>query len=811
MKPRASTECIRPRFDRPCGPVLTAALILLLGSACGPSAGNGRDGSVGGDGGDATDLDAGQPCTDHSQCPDGLCLSGMCCANDSVCGLNCCGGDEVCFANACVVPGDPCYSAADCGPNQYCELALGDGETGPHNEFAVCIYPQPENGRCLDLPPNCDDPNYDPQSGIECIPTCEYHPDPNGPLNAAPKWSWGPVADEFANKTDVWSTPAVGRLHDTNCDGVVNHLDPPDIVFVSGNARQTCCSCGGYTPSTCLTGVLRVLDGKSGQEIFSLDKATSGSIGFAGISVAIGDLDRNGWMDIAAVTGEGNIAVIDATGNVTAISDEPVGSTAGSFGWGGGLAIADMDGDGNPEIAYGAAVFTTAGGGVTHLFTGAHGTGGSGWNAALSVFADLDGAPANDTELLVGNAVYKYDGSELWYRSDLPTGFSAVGNFDGTGGPEVVLVSGGQVWILDGATGLTRLGPKTLGGTGNGGPPTVADFDGDGSPEIGVAMQNVYSMLKPDFNAGTLNIVWEAPNHDLSSSVTGSTVFDFEGDGKAEVIYMDECFLWVYDGTTGNIRFATPTTTFTATEAALVADVDGDGHAEMIMTSNGADPSASGWKCDISPWNEPDPATGRPAWVAPSYGPAYRGMTLFGDSASSWVGTRTLWNQHTYHVTNICDPRDSACEPGSTYGMIPNAEKKNWEVSWLNNFRQNVQDSNLFNAPDATVTLNVDCTTPPILHAWVRNLGSAILPSGVEVGLYVREGSEDRLLYTDNTTTALFPGQMAEVVFTTDAADGFTAYTDFVAKIHTDPDNPLFHECRDDNNESEVTKATCVN
>jgi hypothetical protein len=55
----------------------------------------------------------------------------------------------------------------------------------------------------------------------------------------------------------------------------------------------------------------------------------------------------------------------------------------------------------------------------------------------------------------------------------------------------------------------------------------------------------------------TIDVVWQVQNHDLSSSVTGSSVFDFEGDGKAEVIYADECFLWVFDGQTGAVRFAT--------------------------------------------------------------------------------------------------------------------------------------------------------------------------------------------------------------------------------------------------------------
>jgi hypothetical protein len=62
-------------------------------------------------------------------------------------------------------------------------------------------------------------------------------------------------------------------------------------------------------------------------------------------------------------------------------------------------------------------------------------------------------------------------------------------------------------------------------------------------------------------------------------------------------------------------------------------------------------------------------------------------------------------------------------------------------VPWLNNFRQNVQDKGLFDAPDATVALRVDCATPLELRATVRNLGLALLPAGVEVGFYPGGGA----------------------------------------------------------------------
>ena len=138
---------------------------------------------------------------------------------------------------------------------------------------------------------------------------------------------------------------------------------------------------------------------------------------------------------------------------------------------------------------------------------------------------------------------------------------------------------------------------------------------------------------------------------------------------------------------------------------------------------------------------------------------AYSGITLFGDSANAWVGTRTLWSEHTYHVSNICDDRDSACDAPNTYGAIPKSEKKNWTLPWLNNFRQNVQDKGIFDAPDATVSLAAKCTTPVQLEASLRNAGLASLPAGVEVGFYV--GTPGTLLGKVKSTRVLICSRSA--------------------------------------------------
>ena len=46
-------------------------------------------------------------------------------------------------------------------------------------------------------------------------------------------------------------------------------------------------------------------------------------------------------------------------------------------------------------------------------------------------------------------------------------------------------------------------------------------------------------------------VLWTSSTQDTSSPRTGSSVFDFNSDGKPEAVYRDECWLRVYNGADG--------------------------------------------------------------------------------------------------------------------------------------------------------------------------------------------------------------------------------------------------------------------
>jgi PKD repeat protein len=512
---------------------------------------------------------------------------------------------------------------------------------------------------------------------------------------------------------------------DLTADGI------PDVVFTTFSGS-----------SFAGNGHLRAINGNDGSAIFTVTDAHYDVRGAS--SIAVGDIDTDGRPEILAVDESGSrLIAFEHDGTFKWRSPVLVSLDRG------GAAIADVDRDGMPEVVVGATVLNHDG---TVRWVGAQGRGehAVGYVGPLSLVANLD--LADDPEIVAGNTAYRSDGSLYWHNTTVSDGFNAVANFDSDPFPEIVLVSQGYIYLLE-HDGMVIWGPTRLPGKGKGGAPTVADVDDDGEPEIGVAGATAYTVFEAD---GTIK--WSTPTQDQTSNVTGSAVFDFEGDGSAEIVYSDELMLRIYRGHDGTVLWETPSSSRTVYELPIIVDVDADGNAEIVMVSNN------------------------------HYFPGRTGIQVYGDANDTWVPTRRIWNQHTYHVTNVHDD-----------GTIP----QNEGPSWLghNTYRLNLEPAGQrFAAPDLTassVRIVITDTTAE-LTARVGNGGASLVTAGLLVSFYDGDPSASGvLLGTVMTSQDLSPGAFEDVTLT---VSGETQDTVWVFADDDGTHMGKVSECREDNN-----------
>jgi hypothetical protein len=286
-----------------------------------------------------------------------------------------------------------------------------------------------------------------------------------------------------------------------------------------------------------------------------------------------------------------------------------------------------------------------------------------------------------------------------------------------------------------------------------GGPPTIGDYNKDGTPDIAVAdgtFFRVFDLKCAGMPAGCAGdyVRWAEPSQDKTSGETGSTTFDFEADGRPEAIYADECFLRVYDGPSGAVLFSAWRSSCTWWEYPVAADVNKDTHTKIVVNSNPncavscpvIDPIDPGVRCmtnddcyahgcdsgfcrcttdadcgEINPTQdgglkcEPvlsgTAGTGNVCRMTHPQPMAtvdrnaiLSGVRVLRDRLDRWASSRPLWNQHAYNITHINDD-----------GTVPQTSQwlQNFKQPNLNNFRANVQGpGGVDDLPDITGALD---------------------------------------------------------------------------------------------------------
>ena len=726
--------------------------------------------------------ETGVSCSSGTACGDGgVCAGDTCCPATQACDDRCCGAGEVCSFKTCVAPGAVCHDVSDCGGGEYCEFSLGETRPGGVLD-AGCVATNLRTGRCLPRPPECAPDAGGAGAGVTCLERCEYRPAVSS-FALEPKFAWGGQTTS-PTATDVMMAPIVIQLDDDDCDGKVTERDIPEILV-------TTFASGKYNDG----GVLRALSIVQGQfvEKWRIPNDGNPSVVQAAKQIAAGNFDGAPGNEVVACGQDGFVYAFRGDGSLLWKSTTELTCFMPH--------LADLDGDGAVEVVVEGAILNGVNGTVQYAFTPT-------LNGPF-VVSDIDGDGKLD--VVTASRGYRADGTLLvdTGRLSTPASFvntpswkgpwAGIGDFDLDGKPEIVAVDNMNhtlfVWRYDASeTDKFAIVRESVdmnaqfttvscpvdkwGATHGGGPPTVADFDRDGVPDVGLAGGIGYVVfngkkLVDAAIAGADTIMWSQPTTDCSSASTGSTVFDFNGDGKAEVVYSDEHRLRIYEGATGAVLASVCNTTSTLVEFPVVADVDNDGQADIVVVSNAYDEALT---CDDE-------------------GTATRqsGVRVFGDRNGSWVRTRRVWNEHAYHITNVEED-----------GTIPRSEAPNWKQPGLNNFRQNKQPGSEFAAPNLIASVTAICPGPDRVAVRVQNVGQASAPKGVPIGVYAGAAPGGARFATAATGHVLYPGESEVFEFPTPTPRPSSVY----AVVDDAPTRSLL-ECRTDDNVSPPAELRC--
>ena len=335
-------------------------------------------------------------------------------------------------------------------------------------------------------------------------------------------------------------------------------------------------------------------------------------------SPAVVDVDADGTPEIFVVReyansmladGDYTLLMLDAQGQLIWESEHFLGV---DFDYATSVSVSDMDHDGSPEIVAGRIIFNVDG---TVRGEGEHGRGSYGvmvdpifgltvTEATSPAIADLD--LDGEEEVITGNAFYDADGNTVWYDPYQEDGMIAVANLDDDPEGEFVASSYNTIRAVD-TDGTILWGPKNIRSANIMSPAAIGDIDEDGYPEIITAGGNKLLALNHDGSP-----LWTADVTD-ETGATGASIFDFEGDGIPEVVYIDEVEMVAYDGPTGAVKFYNADhSSNTMMDCPVIADVDADGHVEILVAHANFNTA----------------------------------LSAFGDRDDSWAPARKLWNQH---------------------------------------------------------------------------------------------------------------------------------------------------------------------
>lgn len=452
-------------------------------------------------------------------------------------------------------------------------------------------------------------------------------------------------------------------------------------------------------------------------------------------------------------------------------TSETTYNCGGNVGSGLGLGVADFNGDGKPEVYYGNEIWTYEGNlaaacpdcivklldadtdANANAFHGCH-PSGSNSQGALSVVADvLDPTDCSGSrecdgpELIVAGHVYSVDvvTGTMTLRKNVNTfgagttfgdGFAAVADLDNDGDLDVVVhgpAPSGNLYAYDPKHNqvLRVWNFPELGFHGSS-PLAIADVWDEDIADDGVSNGSAMRMPEIVFtrqfklyavNAASNTALWNLDTTDHSGA-TSVAVFDFNGDGVLEIAYRDSSAMRVMyggpmnrapEGVAANRNYASfDCISATMNEGPSVADVDGDGSANLVVVC-GSDRTAR--------------------------------LRVFASAGEPWRQSRVVWNQPIFQPSAVDEMGrvyPVAQARTSTIPVDTEARPLNVALAQISPLDLRVAAANALPAIDATVTqvtalAQDSCQAPDtemLVRFTVQNQGDAVITSSMPVAFY---------------------------------------------------------------------------
>lgn len=545
------------------------------------------------------------------------------------------------------------------------------------------------------------------------------------PWNVQTKWTFSaPAADASAKNS--YAQPVIGNLDDDNGDGVIDEDDTPEVVISAFGGR----------------GYIVAIDGGTGLEKWSYANTSTTA------SVLIADIDSDGYPDVVGFDQSAKPLALEGDGTLKWTASRSPTSTSYPL-----VSVADLDADGNPEIIADDLVLNGEDGSVEFSLNAA---ASNPYRIAAVADVDLDG----DQEIFMTGTAYDSDGSVLWTTGERGTyGFWPV-ILQADGDPEAEIGFVGQNWTLYDHDG-SQIYSVSYGSSAQPGPPCAGDFDGDGETEVAWPAYQTLVMYELDGSP-----VWSVPMND-TSGLAGCSGWDVNGDGALEILFADQTSFTIFDGATGRENYVdNQHTSGTVFEYPTVADIDHDGHGEIMWVSN--------------------------------YGSSWGVLKVIEHAGGGWPAAGSTWAIHDFAITNV-----------NPDGSVPASPDPYWTKYNVYRARIAADDPS---TPDLVAEVTdacvADCDYGPIqVSIQIANQGGADVEAGTIVSLYAEE--VPRRLIGTTVLPAMAAGEVLPGVSFDLLPDDVGIYGFVVVVDDNGSSVGVVNECDESNNEGVFSDIWC--